>query len=752
VKAPTGKSELLAPAGDFQTALSAFAAGADAVYCGLADFSARAFAQNFSDEELKLLVRYAHAGAGDRSVPRKVYVTFNTLIDEANLDEVIERLSRLEAIGPDALIVQDLGVARIVRKHFPSLQLHASTQLVAHNLEGVLALREIGFTRAVLARELSYAEIESIAKRCGEMELEVFIHGALCYSISGLCLYGAMEKGRSGNRGKCPYCCRQTVKDEKAAYPFSMKDLRLGADVKKLVDLGIASLKIEGRMKSPLYVASVTKWYRQILDGDRGTVRECDLETVFSRRTTELRFDGGATSPIDSESLGHRGTPVGTVKKVTKDREGRSWLRFHTLRALEKHDGLQFDSLTDEGRHFGFGIGEMREAISRRNVFEVAAGADVEILLPERHFVRSGDTVYCSMSNAVKRMFPMPSFREGDYPGDRALEVEVTISASRVTASAAGVEVSVEGKFEPARDSSKTAAAVERAFSKLGGSDYRLGKLKVTDADGLFVPASVLNDLRRYLVERLDDESERERLAKVERAKDDCREIMESNAEPAASDCNLPKRVIKLREGQPVPQGSWDEIILSSLQLQLPTSPSPTPTPAPTPTLRLSLPVWNGELQFSRLRSRVKSLVREGFVRWECSDLATLRLLRQLGVTDITADWSLYAFNSAALAELTRLGVKRFVASPENNFENLQYLAESGYAVEFLKQQTTPLFISLHRPASGIGDVGEVSVYERDGLFITAKRQAREFKVPEGAAERIDLSWDVPDDVGGDAE
>ena len=320
-------AELLAPAGNFQTALAAFAAGADAVYCGLSDFSARAFAENFTLEDLKKLVAYARANG------RKVYVTFNTVIDEDCFDEAVERLAALEEAGPDAVIVQDIGVARIVRKHFPGLALHASTQLVAHNLEGVLALGELGFTRVVLARELSLEEIASIAKRCGGIELEVFIHGALCYSLSGLCLFGAMEKDRSGNRGKCPYCCRQGIEVKRSGegeqrnadvrcssspsnttltYPFSMKDLRLGEDVRKLVDAGVASLKIEGRMKSDLYVASVTKYYRDILDEAKGgrRVTLSDLETVFSRRTTKLYFDASVARRGAEPAPYRRPTPT----------------------------------------------------------------------------------------------------------------------------------------------------------------------------------------------------------------------------------------------------------------------------------------------------------------------------------------------------------------------------------------------------------------------------------------------------------
>ena len=735
--------ELLAPAGDFETALAAFEAGADAVYCGLSDFSARAFATNFSIDHLKDLIRYAHS---DRK--RRVYVTFNTVIDEANFEEAIDRLSRLEQVGPDAIIVQDIGVARICRKFFPGLTLHASTQLVAHNLEGVLALKELGFTRVVLARELSLDEIRQIKQRCGDVELEVFIHGALCYSISGLCLYGAMEKDRSGNRGKCPYCCRQKLETSAPLYPFSMKDLRLGEDVKKLADIGVASLKIEGRMKSPLYVASVTRWYRQFLDGsEKGKVKgekvrpvtSADLETVFSRRTTKLRFHSSTStshfnsSPIDPDSLGHLGTPIGTVKRITRDREGRAWLRFHTMRALEKHDGLQFDALTDEGRHFGFGIQEMRQAISRATVFEVSAGDDVEILLPETDLqpqIHPGDTVYCSMSNAVKRRFPSPSFRSSDYLGSVKLDVEVGIEAERILAKALGVETEIRGTFAAAKNPEKTFASVEKAFSKFGETDYSLGKLTLNDPDHRFAPMSVLNDLRRDLVEKLDTAREDARQKKVDDAMDSLTEL---SAASSSEETKILKTV-KIRADQSVPAGDWDEVIIA---INIHSQPQPSTSAC---QVRLALPVWNGELEFNKLRTKVKSLIREGFMKWECSDLATLRLLKSCGVSDITADWTLYAFNASALAELAEKGVKRFVASPENCRENLQYLAESGYAVEFLRQQSTPLFISLHEPAAK--ECEGLAIFRRDGLWITTKRLPRSFDVPEGASSRIDLSWD----------
>jgi len=743
--------ELLSPAGDFQTALAAFEAGADAVYCGLVDFSARAFATNFSFEDLENLLAYAHnrtgraltpgmvtdagrEGAPGTACPRKVYVTFNTLLDEDQFDGAIETLARLEDVGPDGVIVQDLGVAKLIHDHFPSLALHASTQLVAHNLEGVLALGELGFTRVVLARELSVEEIALIAKRCGGIELEVFIHGALCYSLSGLCLFGAMEKGRSGNRGKCPYCCREQQPKGSLVYPFSMKDLRLGDNVKKLAETGVASLKIEGRMKSPLYVASVTKYYRDILNGVRGRVSIQDLETVFSRRTTELYFNGRSNksfSPVDAESLGHLGTLVGVVKKVTRDREGRSWLRFHTSRGLEKHDGLQFEAMTDEGRHLGMGIVEMRQAISRRPVFEVNAGVDVEVLVAEdvACALKPGMKIYCSMSNAVKRLFPMPSFRPSDYEGGKPIDVEVTLKESGVSVSTEHVQKCENLPLEPAKDPSRTAEAIRKAFAKLGGTGYRLGELKVNDPDGLFVPMSVLNDLRRDLVESLDESREKTLAGKIEAVKaESFDDEVRSGSEGASFRA---KKRVKIRADQTLPPGDYDEVIVainadSSVEIL---------------NARLALPVYTSELTFNKLRSTVKRFLRAGFEKWEASDLATLRMLKELGVTDLTADWTLYAFNARALAQVSALGVKRFVASPENGRENLQYLAESGYDVEFLTQQSTPLFVSLTSPASPTPDE-KLRVFVRDGLWVTTKPVPRTFDIPDGVSTRLDLSWD----------
>lgn len=742
-----GGIELLAPAGSFETALSAFKAGADAVYLGLDAFSARAQAVNFSERDLRDILAYA------RAEKRAVYVTFNTLLSDAELPDAVRKLALLEELNPDALIVQDLGVARIVRRHFPGIQLHASTQLVAHNLEGVLALKELGFTRVVLARELPMADIRSIAKRCG-CEIEVFVHGALCYSVSGLCLFSAMEKHRSGNRGRCAYCCRIPYTDAggRRALPFSMMDLRLDDRLGELRDAGVASLKIEGRMKSPLYVASVVKRYREILDGVEPTVSRADLESVFSRRATRLYADGWNqrnSSIVDPANLGHQGTEVGEAKRITKDRDGRTWLRFHTNRAIEKHDGLQFVSGGKAERPLGIGIGEMRIAISRKPVFEAYAGSDVEVELNDAGLIAaleeemSGGApvkVCCSMSNAVKRRFPVPSFRPGDYPGTKALAVKVRILPDRLEAEADGVCVSAP--LENAQKAAKpevTGSAVRKAFSKLGDTPWFLNALEVEDEHALFAPASVLNSLRRDLIARLETAAEETGARKIDAALSEL-EAVRAPENPA------PIKTVKIRLGQEIPDGDWDEVIVAiGHKGELPEFGD---------NVRLALPVFTKEDAYNRLRGRVKTLLRCGYDRWETADLAGLRMLKALGVVDITADWSLYAFNSQAAAQLAEMGVKRMVASPESDFS-----AEGEkfpLPVEFMSRQSTPLFISVTKPLAESPESltddkgGEFSVYENDGLWITVRRDARTFPVPPGASLRLDLSWDaaVPDQKG----
>ena len=268
--------ELLAPAGDMSCLYAAVAGGADAIYVGGKRFGARAFAKNFEINELSSAVRYCHLHGV------KLYVTLNTLIEDKEMADAVEYAAELYRIGIDALIVCDLGVMAAIRRYVPDLELHASTQMSVHNTLGAAEAYGLGASRVVLARELSLSEICSVVDS-SPCEIEVFLHGALCVCYSGQCLFSSMVGGRSGNRGECAQPCRLPYNNGK--YPLSLKDLSLADHIPELIKSGVASLKIEGRMKSPDYVYTVTSVYRRLLDeGRAATPAENQLlRRAFSR-------------------------------------------------------------------------------------------------------------------------------------------------------------------------------------------------------------------------------------------------------------------------------------------------------------------------------------------------------------------------------------------------------------------------------------------------------------------------------------
>ncbi|MBU2572842.1 MAG: U32 family peptidase [Elusimicrobia bacterium] len=249
--------EILAPAGSKESFIAAIKAGADAIYVGLKDFNARKNASNLNIYDLEVLTGYAH------SQNVKVYLALNILIKHEEINDAVQIIAQIYEIGVDAVIVQDLGLARIITDYFPDLQLHASTQLACHNSSGAKVLAGLGFKRVVLARELTLSEIKSITKSDKTIEYEIFAHGALCFSISGMCLFSSLIGGFSGNRGRCTQPCRRIWHSRKAAgYLFSPKDLELIDHLKKIQKTGVCSLKIEGRMRSSEYVYRAVSQYK----------------------------------------------------------------------------------------------------------------------------------------------------------------------------------------------------------------------------------------------------------------------------------------------------------------------------------------------------------------------------------------------------------------------------------------------------------------------------------------------------------
>ncbi|MCZ7372351.1 MAG: DUF3656 domain-containing protein, partial [Candidatus Methanoperedens sp.] len=290
--------------------------GADAVYFGGTLFSARQYASNFNREELEWAIDYAH----ERGV--RAYVTVNTLIKDSELDKAYDYLHFLCKAGADAVIVQDMGILKLLREQLPQLPVHASTQMTIHNVEGMKFLQDMGVKRVVLARELSLVEIKRIKAETG-IEIETFIHGALCFSYSGQCLLSSMIGGRSGNRGYCAQPCRKKYRaGDVEGYLLSPKDLNMSGNIPDLVEAGIDSFKIEGRMKRPEYVAGVVRVYRRLIDRyveapEKFFVSKSEKHTLlqlFNREFTTGYFFGNPGSGLMSRKYPHnRGTELGYV-------------------------------------------------------------------------------------------------------------------------------------------------------------------------------------------------------------------------------------------------------------------------------------------------------------------------------------------------------------------------------------------------------------------------------------------------------
>lgn len=384
--------EILAPAGSFEAAVAAFAGGADAVYLGLSDFSARKAAKNFSQEEFLSLKTLASRHG------KKIFAALNTVIKEDEIESALDCARFLYDAGVDAVILQDIGFATLLKKLFPDMPLHASTQMAVHTVEGVKFLKSQGFSRVVLSREVPFDLIAKIKKEVPYMELEVFVHGALCYSFSGLCLASGMVLGRSGNRGMCAQLCRSyyEAEDGKKGYFFSCNDLEYKDFVQQLKFAGVDSFKIEGRMKSPEYVFHASALYRAMLERSDYFDALKNSRICFARKATTAYFKNfSGNNLICGGYPGHRGVKIGVCEKKLKDR-----FFIKTKYSLGIHDGLLFFKNNDESRPFNCSVEEISSA-SGKNLKIVGESSRVYVKTAELPEV--GDEIYLVSSRSLER-------------------------------------------------------------------------------------------------------------------------------------------------------------------------------------------------------------------------------------------------------------------------------------------------------------------------------------------------------------
>jgi putative protease len=476
------RPEVLAPAGDRESLEAAVHAGADAVYFGLQGFNARARAANFDEAHLAETMRYLHAHG------RRGYVTLNTLVFDDELPALEQAVRVCASAGVDAVIVQDLGVARLVRAVAPTLPMHASTQMTCTDAGAVELARELGATRVILARELTIDQIAEI-RSSTDVEVEVFVHGALCISYSGQCMTSEAIGGRSANRGACAQACRlpyELVVDgklqstEDRAYLLSPEDLEASALVPRLVELGVSSLKIEGRLKGPRYVAAATQLYRQAIDGAIDEeIRRAALQAYS--RGSGAGWLGGIDHQrlVEGRTCDHRGLLVGVCEGVD-----RGWLK---IRGLKRGDGILVEGGWAGEGELGGRVWDVREDA-------VWLGPDVK--LPQN---LAGRRVF---KNSDPAKLPVPEIEK------RALTIRVRGEVGKCpefVAICGGLEARVEGEtaIEVARKTPVDEAVLHDKLGRLGDTPFRLDRLEIDWPTNAMVPVSSLNHARRSLVEKL---------------------------------------------------------------------------------------------------------------------------------------------------------------------------------------------------------------------------------------------------------
>ena len=488
--------ELLAPAGNMESLVAAISAGCDAVYLSGKKYGARAFAANFSNEELIEAINYAHL------YDVKVYVTVNTLIYESEFNDFIDYIDFLYKSNVDAVIMQDIGAMDLVRQKFPNLEIHASTQMNIHSLESVKMLESLNIKRAVLSRELSISDIENIKKN-SEIELEIFIQGALCVSFSGCCLMSSLIGGRSGNRGSCAQCCRMKyslIKDNMEVdegYLLSTKDLCTINNIGRLIDIGVTSLKIEGRMKRPEYVYIATHLYRKAIDSyiKTGTINITDedlyeLKKVFNREFTKgFIFNEDNDNFINKKRPNHQGVEIGKVVSINND----SFL-LKLTDTLSVQDGIR---IVDDD--IGFTVYDIYK--DNKKVDQAYNGDIVKI----KHKIDSLSKVvkttdYNQLKDILKKI-----------KNSKRLPIDINVYARigkklslEVIYKDYSVNLDSDYVVDKSINSPTTKGDIISRVSRLNDTVYEVSNINIDSDTNIFIPGGVLNRLKRSVIEKLN--------------------------------------------------------------------------------------------------------------------------------------------------------------------------------------------------------------------------------------------------------
>jgi len=676
--------ELLSPAGSWDALVAAVQNGANAVYMGGNRFNARRFADNFDEQKLVEAIQYAHLYGV------RIYITVNTLIKEKEISDVARFLAFLCENKADGIIVQDIGIARFAHKNYPSLDLHASTQMSVHNLEGVRILEDLGFKRVVLARELTLDEISYI-KEHSSIQLETFIHGALCICYSGQCLMSSILGGRSGNRGMCAQPCRlpyyltgsnSSAKSPVLKHELSAKDIAAYGFLEDIIRAGVNSLKIEGRMKRAEYVAVVTREYRKLIDEilannnpDLSVVDEKALLQIFNRGGFSKGYYYGTNcqSMMSKEKPGHWGVYLGKIESVH-----HNWASILLEEDIEIGDKVEF--WTDKQKGIEQQISQIKE--NGREVKKASSGHRVQIRLkqtiPENtpvwrtvqeRLLAEARNTYDSL---YKRKIPITAkgiFKIGEQP---VLEF---FDPQGNTGSAAGQQI-----IEKAEKRALTKDQIENQLNKLGDTPFQLIHSELIVDDNIFMSISYINQLRRDCSESLI----KNRLSSFEKKSVTCKssdfyiEKLDKQVKKAAG--GVPKLYLYSSEliDDPDILGMVDGICFHpyewSMDIEEICNKVQNIKRNKIDT-RLVLPRISRKEDLEFLNG-LSPEIWKVFDSYQVGNLGQIIFLKGKKVKRIFGDFSLNIFNTLAIDQLNSLGLEGLVLSPELTYNEIRDIME----------------------------------------------------------------------------
>jgi U32 family peptidase len=640
------KTELLAPAGTIEAGITALNYGADAVYTGLSKFNARERGKNLSFDDVSKLIEYAHGKN------KKVYITLNTLIKENELADIADLLAQLAVIRPDAVIVQDLGVAGMIREFFPAIPIHGSTQMGIHNSAGLEFAKSMGISRVILERQVTFEEINHM-KAESDMELEIFIHGALCCSRSGACLFSSWHGGWSGNRGKCKQPCRRRYfSDRGNGFFFSPGDLSSIDQISELKTMGISSLKIEGRLRKSDYVKAVVSAYRMALDADEGDGEKLAeakniLNGAIGRKwlppfTNEKAF----SNTIQHKSIGASGVQCGVVIDSVPGRflmeMSKKLFVYDTIRVQPK-SGDEGPAITVTKMLPG---GESRKY---SKTFWIYCDKRVE----------KGSIVF-KTGHEDKRI--KENFEELPIATIK-IDFDIKIDRQGITVTS---PILPEFKWQnsanimEAQNRPLNAEKLIEQFSKSDLSKFSSGIITTNIVGNLFIPAGELKKQRRAFWEYVENNTSLNDVSKYWKNKaEEAKTLISSfNSEPAEY-----PQVTVLTDGKNKTPNKFS-ITCRSIFEQYEISD------------QIMLPDFCGEFELPKLKNLIKKAIDKGCGNFRVTSIFGLELLKEYKDLQITTSYLLPACNSLAVTELKAHNAKKVQAWIELEKESLDILVD----------------------------------------------------------------------------